>query len=59
MARRSRQVIDRSKGGNFAALMIWLPVELKRALRKLARDRKATVTDVATKALAAAVLPDA
>ncbi len=57
VARRSRQNIDRRKGGNFVAVLCWLPVELQKAAKKTAKARGVTVKDLVVDALTAFVAP--
>jgi hypothetical protein len=57
VARRSRQTIDRSKGGNYVRVNVWIPVDVRKAAEKAARAREMTLTDAIESALKAFALP--
>ncbi len=53
MPRRSRQTIDRSKGGNYVRLTVWVPRDVRKLARKGAKTAKTTLTAAIEAALRA------
>jgi len=51
--RRSRQTIERSKGGNYVRVNVWIPVDVRKQAENTARTREMNLTDAVIEGLRA------